>query len=1094
MASFISEDDIERQVVQVLRDELHYHEFLNLFNVPEAQANERFGRTDTTGVVRERTLLESLRKINKGVPDPVLLDAIQELTKYRDHLTLFEANRAIWRLLTKGCDVQTRNQRGDAVTVRVRFLDFEQPAANHFSVVQQLTIKGKGTRRPDVLVFVNGIPLVFVELKNSTEATRQAYDKNLTDYRHDIPRLFHYNLVVVLSNALETKVGSHTADWEQFFNWEKITDEGEAVVPVGDVDIHRVLRGLFRKETLLDLLENFVFYYADRAKIVAKNHQYLGVNNALEAMRQRHANGGKLGVFWHTQGSGKSFSMGYFAQKVRRKLAGQFQFILITDRDDLEEQLHKTFVRAGLIEPDTKARAKSLDHVGQLVRAREPFVFSLIQKFKSPGGKGGQFQPLTTRDDVVVLVDEAHRSQYEDLGQNLRRAFPNASYLAFTGTPLLDAVQTTRQWFGEYVSRYDFLASVEDGSTVPLFYHNRVPQVQLQNDSLNDEVAEIVEDENLSPEQAQRLVGEFASITTIITDSDRLDIIAQDIVDHFPTRGYLGKGMVISLDKFTALKMHDKVKSRWETRIKEIQGQIHKLPANSPERRALEHRRNWMRNTEMTAVVSEEPEENVRFDAAGLNLRPHRERMNKTYGPNHDTLEDRFRHEADPFRLVFVCAKWLTGFDAPTVSTLYLDKPMQNHTLMQTIARANRVAVALDEAGAVATNATPTPIAKTSGLIVDYYGVFKRLEKAFAKYAKPRTDSAKIDRPAEVFADLIGYLDAAIQQAAEYLDRLTLPQLDEAVLTSGTTFAQLHQLASLANELARTDERRKEFGVYQTAITAFYEASKPDILAEDALPDTAAHRGSYRRIKEAYEYVRRLLNQTSTSTGGNYDAAYDQAAQVIDDAIVANSYIIADVAQLSLSDIDLDKLQERFHEAPFKHLAIHDMVAFLQDRLQRLLRANITRVDLAERLQELIQQHNAMSADVETFFRDLQAFAAQLREEEKRAAATGLSEDELEIFDLLFQAKLTEAEQTRVKLAAQHLLAKLQSAETHITPMGPDWYKNPSLQLEVRELIKTQLDADLPPDSYPMAIFQDKVHSIYTHILTTAQLGRGYWA
>ncbi|MGH9836718.1 MAG: type I restriction enzyme subunit R domain-containing protein, partial [Blastocatellia bacterium] len=415
-------------------------------------------------------------------------------------------------------------------------------------------------------------------------------------------------------------------------------------------------------------------------------------------------------------------------------------------------------------------------------------------------GKGTVYPKLTDSDDIIVIVDEAHRSQYKDLGENMRKAMPRANYIAFTGTPLLDAVETTKEWFGDYVSRYDFADSVADGSTVPLFYQNRVPKVQLQNDTLNDEYAEIIEDENLSDEQEERLTREFANVTTVITDNDRLETIAEDIVKQFPERGYLGKGMVISIDKPTAVKMHDRVKRHWEQKIKDLRARVNALPEHSAERAELERKRRWMRETEMCVVVSYEGDEETKFDRLGLNIRPHREMMHRTWGENHETIEDRFRNPKDKLRLVFVCAKWLTGFDAQTVSTLYLDKPMQNHTLMQTIARANRVAPALDSFGNVATDESKERHEKKCGLVIDYIGVFRRLEKALAKYARPQ--SGKTEYPAEDFDDLLNYLEASIAEGVKFMDAQGLAI--EEIINSRETFKNLSQFEAFADTLSKT--------------------------------------------------------------------------------------------------------------------------------------------------------------------------------------------------------------------------------------------------------------------------------------------------
>jgi type I restriction enzyme R subunit len=1106
--AFITEDQIENACVQVLHDELHYDEHLNLYKLHqqnEGAANAKFGRATTQEVVRLGQLRDSLRHLNPTAPETVLADAVRLLTKPRPG-NLFERNRAVTELLQKGDSFEYKNTQGVTVKTRVRYVDFENPANNHFAVVQQLTIKGKTTRRPDLLVFVNGLPLVFVELKNASEDTRQAYDKNLTDYKRDIGQLFDYNLVVVLSNGLVTKVGSHTADWEQFFNWEKESEDDPTVVAKGETDIERVMRTLFRKETLVDLLENFVLFYAHRAKIVAKNHQYLGVNQAVAALERRQELAGKLGVFWHTQGSGKSFSMAYLVQKARRVMRGgsTLKFVLVTDRDDLEDQLWKTFVRSGLLDEKQPARADSAKHLAELVSKGTPIIFTLIQKFKNPSGRGGgAFPELTARgEDYVVLVDEAHRSQYKDLGENLRRAFRGASYLAFTGTPLLDAVETTKEWFGGYVSQYNFQQSVLDGSTVPLFYHNRVPKMGLQNNELNEEFAEIMADENLSDEQQERLTRKYASMMTVLTDNDRLDAIARDVVRHFPARGYLGKAMMVSLDKPTAVRMYDRVQQHWKQSQKELQGRLNAAPAGSPERQELERQRKWMRETEMAVVVSEEGEEDQKFLKLGLDIRPHRALMNKTWGDDHKTIEDRFRDEHDRLRLVFVCAKWLTGFDAPTVSTLYLDKPLQNHTLMQTIARANRVAVALDAAGEVATDATLYPIGKTNGLVLDYYGLMAggRLEKALAKYAKVKSEgdeAAGPGAPAEDFEVLLSYLDAAIAEAVRFLDAQGL-SLDE-VLASGATFDQLTQLEDMADTLSKTEDLKKEFGVYQTAVTSFYQACKPDILTEELLKGSGPYLGRYRRLKDALEYVRRIITRTKDNSG-DFDGARSRADSLIDEAIVAHGdagagyHIEAQGQEINLSGLDLEKLQERFTARPHKNLAITDMVDFLTQKVQGLLGRNVGRVDLAAKLHDIIQHYNSSSSDVEAFFQDLKKYAEQLREEEKRAAAEGLSEEELELFDLLFVGELKPADKANVKAAAQHLLAKLRTNETKREVLTPDWHKNYQLQMKVRDMIGGVLDTDLPEEGYPTPVFVEKRDAVYTHLLNQAMLGGRYWA
>ncbi|MFN4255487.1 MAG: type I restriction endonuclease subunit R [Saprospiraceae bacterium] len=1091
MAHFIYEHQIESRCVEIFRDELGYDALLNLWQLPD-DGNAAFGRTDAREVVHRGWLRQSLQKINYGLAPELLAQAERALLRDRSRLSPLAANREVHALLTEGLEVLAATSRGVNEPFRVRFVDFEHPERNHFALVQQLTIRGRQqTRRPDLLVYVNGLPLVFIELKNLTEPVRQAFDKNVRDYKRDIPQLFHFNLLLLLSNVEETKVGSMTSDWEHFFNWEKVESEDERPVPKGNEDLSRALLGICRRETLLDLLRHFTLFYLDKAKIVAKNHQFLGVNNAIEAYRTQRYGPGKLGVFWHTQGSGKSFSMVFFVKKLMQRFVGNQKFVIVLDREELERQIKDEFTGSGLLHPEAKTRATDREDLQRRLRGGDRFVFTLIQKFSTP--KKGEVYPLVSdRSDIIVIVDEAHRSQYADLAENMRRALPRAQYIAFTGTPLLDAGETTKQWFGDYVSRYDFADSVADGNTVRIFHQNRVPQMQLTNDLLNEEVSEIFEDENLSDEQRERLLKEKASIETIIEDEDRLWEIARDIAKHFPERGYLGKGMVISITKEVCVKMYDLVQKAWGERKRELRKMRTGLPDDSQLRADLTRTLDFMDKTEMAVVISYTGEDEEKFQKRGLNLRPHIERMNRL-DEGYGGIEDQFKAKNNPLRLVFVCSKWLTGFDAPTVSTLYLDKPMQNHTLMQTIARANRVAPALNRAGFPAEETDENRVEKQSGIVIDYIGVFKSLEKALAKYARkrktPEGEEGETEYPAETFEESLEYLDLAIEEGLKFLDGQGLDF--RPVLAGGDVFEGIEQFKSFADALSRTDELKKTFGVHQTAITAFYEACKPDIVDETALK-TGNFRGQYRRTRDAFEYLRKIILRKLDDTG-DYDAAKNRAENLIDESVISLGYEIRPTAELDLSSLDFERLAEKFKATPYPHLAISDMTAFLQERLGRLLNANVTRVDLAERLQNIIRDYNELSSDVNEFFRALKKYAEQLRDEEKRAAAEGLSEAELELFDLLFQEKLTQEEKQKVKLAAKTLLQKLQADETSRKIMVTDWHRNVQTRGRVREMIGQVLDEELPSESYGEAVFTEKLEAVYAHIEKKAVVGERYW-
>ena len=460
-----------------------------------------------------------------------------------------------------------RPTSGGQKTERVRVIDWEHPANNDFLLVSQFSVTGAlYTCRPDLVGFVNGLPLVVIELKKPGVPARAAFDENLTHYKQQIPALFWFNALLIASNGTDSRVGSLTADWERFFEWKRIEREDEP----RRVSLEVMLRGTCDRARLLDLVENFTLFSEHKAglvKIIGQNHQFLGVNNAIASMlAARKLGHGRGGVFWQTQGSGKSFSMVFFAQKVLRKVAGNWTFVVVTDRVELDDQIAKTFKATGAVSEaeGDQCHAASGAHLRELLRGNHRYVFTLIHKFQTP-------EMLCDRPDVIVLTDEAHRSQYDTLALNMRAALPKALFLAFTGTPLIAGEERTKEVFGDYVSIYDFQQSVEDGATVPLFYENRTPELQLVNPDLNEDIYNLIEAAELDPEQEAKLERELSRQYHILTRDDRLETVAQDIVRHFLGRGFVGKAMVVSIDKATALKMHDKVRKHWaaETRAGE---------------------------------------------------------------------------------------------------------------------------------------------------------------------------------------------------------------------------------------------------------------------------------------------------------------------------------------------------------------------------------------------------------------------------------------------------------------------------------------------------------------------------------------------
>jgi len=703
--------------------------------------NSTFGRETSSEVVLLPRLRSALERLNPALPKEAIELAIEELVRDRSIMSPANANREIYQLLKNGVKVSFQDSDNEEIVETVQVIDWNEPLNNNFFLASQFWVSGDMyKRRADLVGFVNGLPLIFIELKASHRRLEHAYQDNLRDYKSTIPQLFWYNALIILSNGSLSKIGSMSAAWEHFADWKKINSEGEE----GIISLDTMIRGTCEPSRLLDIIENFTIFSevsGGLAKFVAKNHQYLGVNNATEALLQIKENQGKLGVFWHTQGSGKSYSMIFFSQKVLRKIPGNYTFVMITDRQELDDQIYKNFANTGIV-TEEHVQATSGKHLQQLLSEDHRFIFTLIQKFRTD--KDETYPEISDRDDIIVITDEAHRSQYDILATNMRNALPKAAFIAFTGTPLIVGEEKTKEVFGDYISIYDFKQSVEDGATVPLYYENRIPELQLTNKDLNKDLECLIEEAELDEEQEKKVAREFAREYHLITRNDRLEKIAEDIVAHFMGRGTTGKAMVISIDKATAVKMYDKVQEYWQKYLNELESGP--VPSYESERNEHLARIKFMKETDMAVVVSQEQNEIETFKEKGLDIAPHRKRI-----VNED-LDKKFKDPDNPLRIVFVCAMWMTGFDVPSCSTIYLDKPMRNHTLMQTIARANRVFGD-----------------KLNGLIVDYIGVFRNLKKALAIYGSAAGGKTKEgETPVMDKSELVKYLKQAINETIEF--------------------------------------------------------------------------------------------------------------------------------------------------------------------------------------------------------------------------------------------------------------------------------------------------------------------------------------
>lgn len=1064
MSRFIYEDDIEKALLDKLAAEPFGYDVITCDPSTSSKENINDGteRASKKQCVLPAVLRSALIRINPAIPAEVIDGIVKDLCRDFTGGDLKAVNYKLYQQIRNYIKVSVR-RGGKQDFDFVKLIDFDNPENNTFTAVSQMWIEGRfNWRRPDVIIFVNGLPLVFVELKNSDVKVEEAYNRNLKSYLKDVPNLFAFNQICVLSNGLETRLGAFSATYDYFFEWLKASEDEKIdrkAISEDGVSLSYFADGLLPKANLIDYIENFILFENQSIKIIAKNHQYLGVNNLIESVKDRKALAGKLGVFWHTQGSGKSYSMVMFTRKVKRKIEGNFTFLIITDRDDLDTQIHKNFVRTEVIGDKEECQPKNGAQLREYLQTNKSFIFTLIHKFNYDKTK--KYPVLSERDDIIVLVDEAHRTQYKSLAENMRTALPNANYIAFTGTPLLGSKRLTNQWFGNYVSEYNFAQSVEDGSTVPLFYSRRVPEVWLENDFLDDDVLDIIEDENLNEAETKLLENSSSRILEVIKRDDRLDKIARDIVHHLPRRGFRGKAMVVSVDKYTAVKMYDKVQHYWGEEKKKLVAERNKA-ATKEERDQISAMIDYMNKMEMAVIVSEEADENQKFAAQGLDISSHRAKMNEIT-PEGKDIEDRFKDPTDPLQLVFVCAMWLTGFDVKSLSSVYLDKPMKGHTLMQAIARANRV--------------FPT---KTCGIIVDYVNVFKYMKKALSDYASGDDDT---EFPAKDIDQLIVNIDSCIDETDAFLKEMGI-DLDK-IIAEASTFDKLDELRAAYNKIIATDDAKDRFKVLANTTINLYEAAKPEIFEqnwtnEKFSPISYLHGLFYNYIDDEKINRARL-----------------RMAQVLDTSISSNvnvyadsEYVIHGSKVIDLSKIDVDELRLEIKKTPYKAIEIDDLKKYLEEALQKMINKNCTRVKFSERFKGIVDRYNAGGSENEDYYEQLIKLLEEMQAEQKRADTEGLSEEELEVYDLLIKGKkLTKAEEQKVKLAAKNLYKKL--TEEKATLMVVDWYKDDQPTERVKNAIKESLNIDLP-ECYDKDSFNAKTILLLNHFIDMAVQGYGW--
>lgn len=1029
---------VQESAGNLLRDELGW-DVRFAYNKEVLGKNGTFGRTSYKEILLKRYFNAALKKFNPWINDEQILEAQRILENRLSTSSLLQINEEKYFLIRDGIKVTVKKPNGETEKQTAALIDFKNPQNNYFLAVKELKIHGDlYRRRTDIVGFVNGIPLLFVELKKTTVDVQNAYEDNYTDYQDTIPHLFYYNAFVMLSNGTEAKVGTLGSKYEFFHEWKRLAEAER-----GSVALETMLRGICKKENFLDLFENFILFDhsgGNTAKILARNHQYLGVNEAMKAYTARKLNNGKLGVFWHTQGSGKSYSMVFLAQKIRRKFEGSPTFVILTDRDELNKQISDTFENCGLL-GDVKASrfiATSGDDLIQKLKGNPSFIFTLIQKFNKP-----EAEPILPDHDVIIMSDEAHRSQYGIFADNMMKLLPTAARIGFTGTPLLSDDNITARTFGGYISIYDFKRAVEDGATVPLYYENRGEKIlNLHNPEITDRILDAIERADLDADQQDKLEAEFAKEIHLMTSKPRLQSIAQDFVRHYSDLWTSGKAMFVCLNKVTCVRMYDYVQKYWQEEIEHLKNRIKNV--SQQEAQELRRKLQWMEETEMAVVISQEQNEIQTFKKWGLDIQYHRNKMVK------NELDKDFKDSANPLRVVFVCAMWLTGFDVKCLSCLYLDKPLKAHTLMQTIARANRVAEG-----------------KSNGLIIDYIGIVKALRKALADYTAnigcidgtdPTVDKVK----------LIERILYTLEKAKLFLMERGFVLQD---LICSYDFPKMYYLQKGANIVCGTVEERKTFSAYASELNRLMKYTDRDDIDRNVRKEYEAVAAIYAEIKKK----RKHINITDLMVEIN---------NIISDYVeIEHSYMInEEVKRFDISGIDFDLLRREFAKVKNQNLLMRDLEEIIQLKLDRMLFTNPERINYYERYQKIIDDYNSEQdrATIEKTFMDLMDLANKMNQEKRRYVREGFkSDEELTLYDMLFRNDLNKNDIKKLKAVAAELLDKIKAKISEYD----HWTDKQETIAAVYNLIRDILWAELP-ECYDEASIWGYRQRIYEYVYT----------
>jgi type I restriction enzyme R subunit len=1002
-----TESDVEQAALDWFR-QLDYAYIFGPDIAPDGPHPERTSFAET--VLTER-LRQALGRINPRIPSEVLDDAIRKVAR-TDSPSLIQNNRRFHRMLVDGVDVGYQARDGRIVNDKAWLLDFEEPANNDWLVVNQFTvIDGHHNRRPDAVVFVNGLPLAVLELKNLAveEATARDAFNQFQTYKHDIPGLFLFNGLLVASDGIEAKVGTLTSDWGRFMPWRTV--EGDVVAPAAMPALEVLIKGVFQKDRFLSLVRDFLVFETDGvnvAKKLAGYHQFHAVNKAVaETARAASPKGDRrIGVIWHTQGSGKSLTMAFYAGKlIRHPGLANPTLVVITDRNDLDDQLFGTFSACQELLRQSPTQAENRQHLRELLNvASGGVIFTTVQKFL-PEQKGDTFPPLSDRRNIVVIADEAHRSQYDFIdgfARHLRDALPNASFIGFTGTPIEATDRSTPAVFGDYIDVYDIERAVEDGATVRIYYEGRLAQIELREDErpkIDPEFEEVTEGEEEATRQQLR--GRWARLEALVGAEKRVGLIAKDLIDHFERRleAMDGKAMIVCMSRRICVDLYNAVARLRPT---------------------------WHHDDDEKGVIKV-----VMTGAASdpLDWQPHVRSK-----PRRAAIANRFKDPTDPLRLVIVRDMWLTGFDVPPLHTMYVDKPMRSHGLMQAIARVNRVF--RDKPG---------------GLVVDYLGLADQLKNALANY----TQSGGKGKPTLNQEDAV----AAMLEKYEVCCGL-FHGFEYARVLQGSSAQKLAGVTAAMDYVLALDDGKKRL------LEAVGLLSKAFALAVPH-PDALAIRDEV-----AFFQAVRVAVVKTTVTAGKAQEDLDLAVrQIVSKAVAAEGVVdIFTAAGLKKPDISIlsDEFLEEVRRLPYRNVAVELLQRLLNDELRVRARRNVVQSKaFSEMLQEAIRKYQNRAIQAAQVIAELIELAKQMRDAHRRGEELGLTDDELAFYDAL------EVNDSAVKVLGDENLRIIarELVETVRRNATIDWTVKESARARLRTMVRRVLRKHgYPPDRQERAI------------------------